>query len=61
MNKSVYTVYKISGMFVILFFYVSYSFWPLNQNMLIILWHQLLLYLIRNSLNVICVAILLLM
>ncbi len=35
-------------MFVI-FIYVSYIFWPLNQNILVILWRQLLLYLIRNT------------
>ncbi len=41
-------------MFVI-FFHVSYRFWPLNQNILIILWHQLLLYLIRNTVQMLLV------
>ncbi len=35
-------------MFVI-FIHASYIFWPLNQNILVILRHQLLLYLIRNT------------
>ncbi len=52
-NKSVYI--QISVMFVI-FMHVSYIFWALNQNILVILRHQLLLCLIRNTiLNVICV------
>ncbi len=55
MNKSVYTkLLNLRVMFMIYFFvHVSYSFWPLNQNILMILWHQLLLYLIR--LNIMCV------
>ncbi len=45
MNKSVYK-YLIYKYYVCdLFFHVSYRFWPLNQNTLMILWHQLLLYL----------------
>ncbi len=42
-------------MFVFFLVHVSYSFWPLNQNILMILLSQLPLYLIRNSLNIICV------
>ncbi len=53
MNKSVYIkLFNLSVLFVIYFLFsfcscVSYSFWPLNQNLLF-LWHKLLLYLIRK-------------
>ncbi len=42
MNKSVYIkLFNLSVMFVIFFVHVSYSFWPLNQNIkLMILWDQ---------------------
>ncbi len=42
-------------MFVI-FFHVSYSFWPLNQNILIILTSITALFNQKHSLNVICVG-----
>ncbi len=51
MNKSVY-IYILKKRlcnFFWFFLHVSYNFWHLNQNIFIILWHQLLLYLIRNT------------
>ncbi len=37
------------------FIHLSYSFWPLNQNRLVILWYQLLLYSETQVSDVICV------